>query len=264
MRLLTYNVFKGGSDEGTGPRLDAIVDILRRAAPDVLVLNECNGFERDGSAVLHAFERALGMRGQLATAGSGYHVALLARGAAWHSCRTLHAGFCHAAIHAELELEGRVLDVLGAHLDPFVPQARASEARALMACTERRGGSRVLMGDLNAISPRDLARLRWSEWPERYRERHAVVEGGAPDTAAIEVLEAAGLLDLAAAAGDPRATRPTRLCSKPDVPSLRLDYIFADAALAADCERVHVLDDRSSQLASDHLPVLAELRAQVV
>ena len=49
------------------------------AQPDVLVLQECNGFELDGFRTLYAVERELGMRGVLGQAQSGFHVALFVR-----------------------------------------------------------------------------------------------------------------------------------------------------------------------------------------
>ncbi|MDD9966557.1 MAG: endonuclease/exonuclease/phosphatase family protein [Myxococcales bacterium] len=258
-RFATYNILTGGLDADGGERFDALLRVLTGLRPDLLVLNECNGFDTSGGARLQRLAHELGMTARLATAASGYHVALFFRRAQLRSWQAFDAGFCHAAIRAEFDIAGGSVHVVGAHLDPFSAESRLQEVRLLLASMAERSPV-VLMGDLNAISPADSERHDPATWPERYRDRHAA-HGGAPDTRAIAALEAAGLVDLAAAAavGSPAATRPTRLYHKRDVPRQRLDYIFASSDLAGLTSRVRVVDDGHAQLASDHLPVFADI-----
>lgn len=269
---MTYNILKGGSEPTAGDRRPLLQAVIRSAAPDVLVLNECNGFDVHADTGhadtgradtgradtgLARFAADLGMTGRLARADSGYHVALLTRGIAlddWEACGD---GFAHAACRARVHVAGRALTLVAAHLDPFDANHRAREVAALLALADP-WDDLLLMGDLNAISPRDAAGSDVDHWSERYRARHTG-SAGLPDTTAVALLEGAGLVDLlAATGGPPRPTRPTRMYWKGDVPPQRLDYLFASASLAARVREARVIDTPDTQAASDHLPVLAD------
>jgi endonuclease/exonuclease/phosphatase family metal-dependent hydrolase len=253
MRFMTYNILNGGQE-----RQAVLLEVIGAAAPDVLALQECNGFELEDARVLRAWEAALGMRALLAPSDSGDHVALFARAAEWRDERVLRAGMARAAAIATLTLHGQTVAAAALHLDPFDPDARRAEATRVVAALPA-GVPAVIMGDLNAVSPRDVRRMQPEAWPERYRTRHGLARG-AIDTQAIAALEAAGFVDLGAAgASGPALTRPTRLYADRDVPAQRLDYIFATRALAPRLRAAGVIDDRRTQQASDHLPVFADV-----
>lgn len=251
MRLMTYNILDGGQE-----RLPVLLEVIRAAAPDVLALQECRGFE--DAELLQRCEAELGMRALRAPSNSGNHVALLARGATWHEQRVLREGMAHAAAIATLELRGETIAVAAVHLDAYDPLARCAEIERIIPDLPR-GLPAAVMGDFNAVSPRDVGRMRPAQWPERYRTRHGVASD-VIDTRALAALEAAGFVDLAAScASAPAFTRPTQLVADRDVPALRLDYLFATAQLAQRLVRVLVIDDVCTQRASDHLPVLADI-----
>lgn len=250
MKFMTYNILKGG--EG---RFAALLEIIEGQAPDVLALQECNGFDGDGQARLTQLRRRLGMDATLATSDSGYHVALLARADRFEPLPP-PAGLVRAAACAVVELGGLRLAVASLHLDPFDAGVRVRELQAIRAAT---GGAEhtLWMGDFNAISPRDVSAHRPETWQPRYRQRHAGV-GVEIDSRALAETEAAGLVDLAAhLSATPAVTRPTRLYAHRDMPHQRLDYLFASAALGARVKHVEVVDDAMTQMASDHLPVVA-------
>ena len=225
------------------------------------MLNECNQFELQKQRTLRDLARALGMHGVLATADSGYHVALLTRGAQPEQVRVHRDGFAHVALQARVRLGAHVLNVIGAHLAPFSADARASEATALARLVDP-ALQNVLLGDLNAISPRDAARLAPERWVQRYRDRH-LGRDGRIDTRALAVLQAAGLLDLHAMLhGEAtQPTRPTRAFAQPDRPALRIDYVLASAELARRVRACAPGDDPDCEVASDHVPVIADLDA---
>lgn len=258
MRLLTYNLL-AGDDADACERLAQATALLRDASPDVLVLNECNLLARDARR-LRDLETALSMQARLAPAVSGFHVALLLRDGSFDALEALQTGFTHAAIVARVTLRGRQLKLIGAHLDPYSPAQRLQEVQRLLAQVQPH--ERVaLLGDLNAISPRDAPALAPDLWVERYRRRH-LDERGAIDTRAIAALEAAGLVDLHAALNMPtQATRPTRRYAQSERPAQRLDYIFASPPLAGTAVRCSPYPHAYAQTASDHLPVYADLAA---
>lgn len=261
MRAMTYNILKGGlgADAAT-PRTPLLLRVLQSAAPDLLVLNECNGFERDQQSGLRAYGQALAMSGHLARASSGYHVALFTRNAEVSELAVHAEGFAHVALSARVRLGDYRLLLLAAHLDPFSPQQRLQEARGLLALRarlERPDEEILLLGDLNALSPRDTPGLALMTWSARYRARHGI-EAGRVDTAAVQALERAGLVDLVAEQGGSRPTRPTAMYWKKDVPAQRVDYLFGSPGLVDRLTGAQVIDTETTQAASDHLPVLVD------
>lgn len=251
MRLMTYNILDGGQE-----RLPVLLEVIRAAAPDVLALQECRGFE--DAELLARCEAELGMRALLALGNSDNHVALLARDATWRAQRVLREGMAHAAAIATLELRGETIAVAAVHLDAYDALARCAEIERIIPELPR-GLPAAVMGDFNAVSPHDVGRMHPADWPERYRTRHNVTDA-AIDTRALAAIEAAGFVDLAASCTPaPAFTRPTQLVGDRDVPALRLDYLFATPQLARRLERVLVIDDARTQRASDHLPVLADI-----
>ncbi|NNC74649.1 MAG: hypothetical protein HKN93_03975 [Acidimicrobiia bacterium] len=259
MRLMTYNIEHGGSDRGSTKRLHLIASVIARAQPDLLVLEECNYFDEDEGRPLRALAEELGMRGELATVDSGYHLALLLRrDGVLRELRVFRSGFHHGALVAEVTVEGLDLTLIGTHLNPFAPEARVIEARRLAALGN--GGPTALLGDLNSLSSRDRPRYEPSTWAPRYRARHlAPGDDERIDTDAIDVLEQAGFHDLfhQANPGTFAPTRPTERNS--DRPSQRLDYILATEPLADRLRSASVVREGDAPRASDHLPVVADL-----
>ena len=129
MRLMTYNILTGGRGRDGENRLGAITEVVRGVAPDVLVLEECNGFELDGFRTLYRLEHELQMRAVLATADSGFHVALFLRRGRLLETHCLRREVHHALLAATLEIDGVVLRVIGAHLCPFGGDARLLEVQ---------------------------------------------------------------------------------------------------------------------------------------
>ena len=258
MRLLTYNLLAGEDDSEAFERLRKATALLQHARPDLLVLNECNLLARDGGRLLRELEAQLSMNAALAIAHSGYHVAVLQRGGTFDTVEALQSGFAHAALVARVTVHGLELKVIGTHLDPYSGAQRLLEAQQLLAHVQRDEPT-VLLGDLNAVSPRDVAALAPERWVERYQQRH-LDASGAIDTRAIAALEAGGLVDLHAALHAPaQPTRPSARYAQSDRPSQRLDYIFASAGLAATAVACSPYQHPFAQDASDHLPLYADL-----
>ena len=113
---MTYNVLTGGRDGGEagGGRLGLLVETIRAVSPDVLVLKECNGFEQNGYRTLYQLEAELGMRGVLAEADTGFHVALFHRAGRLLETQLLRREVHHAVLAATLEVGGTRLKIIGA------------------------------------------------------------------------------------------------------------------------------------------------------
>ena len=258
MRLMSYNILTGGRDSGGGDRLPWIVETIQAVSPDILVLNECNGFEQDGFRTLYQLEAALGMRGVLAQAGSGFHVALFHRVGRLLETRFLAREVQHAVLAATLEVGGRTLRVIGAHLCPFGGEARLLEVQHLIRFM--REEDVVVLGDLNALSPRDAPAYDPARWLPRRRARHTLPEtGGKLDTRAISALEGAELVDVLHQQGHAAPTTLTPIGTDFENYQVRIDYVFASRSVAARVRRAERVSGRHVEVASDHYPVMVEL-----
>lgn len=260
MRVMTYNILTGGLDEDGGDRFEPIVSVIRQQSPDILTLNECNHFERDGYRRFYKFERALGMRGVLGIAPSGFHVAVFTRIGELVQHEVVSDWVQHAILRLKMRIAGEPFTVVSAHLCPFGGEIRLSEAQYLAGSTRHQERS-LVAGDMNALSPHDVGQYRPDEWAPRRRARHWLPGGGGLDTRAIAVMEDSGLVDLARKAQVPfTPTALTPLRSSPSSPySVRIDYLFASPPLAAGLSSAHVVTGATAEAASDHYAVVADL-----
>ncbi|MEY4550074.1 MAG: hypothetical protein RL685_6269 [Pseudomonadota bacterium] len=256
MRLMTYNILRGGKDGESTARLEQVCTLIRQVAPDVLVLNECTDFERDGFRTFHRLERELGMRGVFAPASSGYHVALYLRGVVPLEVRLLERELHHTAIAARLTASGPPFTVVATHLCPFSGEARVTEAQQLSRFFTEEPA--FLLGDLNSLSARDAPGLQPEAWLPRRRVRHQLASGGL-DTRAIAVLEACGLVDTFDATVSAAPTALTRSCPGWQEYQVRIDYVFASGAAAAGVKRAERVDGALADAASDHYPLYVDV-----
>jgi exodeoxyribonuclease-3 len=256
---MTYNILTGGRDPLSESRLEKACQVIRSVQPDVLVLNECNDFERYGFRTVFRLEQELGMRGILATASTGFHVALFTRVGRLVQTELLDTQMHHAAVVATLEIHGQRVLVIGAHLCPFGGETRVAEIQHLLRFV---GKEHVfLLGDLNAVSPHDSLRYHTADWLPRRRARHQLAGGGgALDTRAIATLEDCELVDtFRARFGDAApATCSTRLKSGWENYQVRIDYVFSSAAAAQRVIRCERVDGVLADEASDHYPLFVD------
>lgn len=258
MRLMTYNILTGGRDRDGTSRLEAIIDVVRSVAPDVLLLQECNGFELDGSRALYRLEHEIGMRGVLAMADSGFHVGLFLRRGRLIETTCLRRELHHALVAATLELDGVLFRVIGAHLCPFGGDARLLEVQHIIRFLREENA--FVLGDLNALSAHDAARHQPERWLPRRRARHTLAGTGGLDTRALSALEGADLVDVFNRSGNAAATVLTRLGENWESYQARIDYVLASPAAAARVERTERVDGDRVELASDHYPLFVDVR----
>lgn len=243
IRIATYNIRRGGA-----PRLAALTRVLRALDVDLAVLQEAT----DPTVVR---ELALATASRVVLQAPGRSVAVLSRNepleARW---RWLAPG----RTASDVQLEGGIR-ILGVHLTAGL--SRRGERRRIMEvgrllsiADEGAGADRTaIVGDLNAVAPGDAPVIasmpRWIRLLLR-------VDGGIT-TAAVERILAAGFVDafrrLHPTGGG--ATLPAA------APVVRLDYILTGRDLAAAVSACDIGSARHDDLvlASDHLPVVAEL-----
>ena len=251
---MTFNVLTGAED-----RLARVLEVIREAAPDVLVLQECLGWE--GGAELDALASALGVsRDRVALAearprGSGkrYHLAVAARAGVGDLRVHADPAFVgHAIARFDVDVGAARVHVVGAHFDAHSESLRFVEARTLRSLLAAEApGHLLLLGDLNSLSrrdpyPADLGELLIRAGTHKY--------GHPPRFEVIDEIETMGLVDvlrLRPHAGPWVTARRDRGGIAIDY---RTDYVFASPPLAERLVRCDVLPSRG---ASDHEPVLA-------
>lgn len=257
MRLMTYNILEGGRSHGD--RLDAVTGIIAENAPDVLALNECNGFLDDGGRTTYELERQLGMRSLIAETRTGFHVALFVRGHDILEAHPMVDWFHHGALRVKLRLGQEEITVMTTHLCPYSSESRVREAQYL--ASHVRDEHVVVMGDMNAISRHDVERMAIDQMLPYRKSRHVIPGTETPDTRAMDIFESAGLVDLwqSAHPGKDGATLPTPLTDDSSRPELRVDYILGTPALQKKLTDCNVLVTEATKAASDHFPIVADL-----
>jgi endonuclease/exonuclease/phosphatase family metal-dependent hydrolase len=258
MRLMTYNILRGGRDGEDDARLAKVCTLIRSVNPDILVLNECNDFERDGFRTHYRVERELGMRGVLAPASTGFHVGLFLRRGQLMETHFLNRELHHAALAATVEHDGVRWVLVAAHLCPFGGDLRLGEVQQLSRFV--RGDHVVVLGDLNALSPADAALCQTADWLPRRRVRHQLAaSGGKLDTRAVSALEECGLIDVCQQAGAAAPTAQTRLLPGWESYQVRIDYVFGTPAFAQRVTHAARIDGDLADAASDHYPLVVDV-----
>lgn len=241
---MSYNIRHGGRG-----REDALARVIDACAPDVVMLQEA----RD-ARVVERLAADTGMA-QWATF-RGQSLGFLSRQPvahhAWHKPRISRHAFL------EVVTAGDELRIFGVHLSAvhaaWTERRRGLEVRALLTSVQaHQHGLHVLTGDFNTLAPGELLdltrlplRLRPFVWLSGGRIRWRVVR---------QVLDA-GYEDAhhRLSPEDSGVTFPTW------DPHLRLDYVFVPTAFAERVTRCEVVRNHGAAEASDHFPLLAEIR----
>lgn len=160
LTVMSLNLLMGGEE-----RLPGLVDLVRDRAPDVLMLQEANGWADPGDQRLRDLEQDLGMRGRIAPSQTGFHTGILTtEEIEWVEWREKYA---HATFHGFSELVVTVpglpepVVLLSAHLNPWSADAAAIEAQLLAGRAHKEaadrfaGGLGILAGDINHVPLND-------------------------------------------------------------------------------------------------------------
>lgn len=259
MRVMTYNTLFGGIDASGNDRRKAQLEIIRAVDPDVLLLQEAKDYPTQGGLLLHATERALGMRGFLAEAQTGQHtVAFLKPHLQPISFEGDGVHFHHAA--AILRFEAPQFDMpvtaISVHLCPHGPRIRLREASYLVGHADPDGFA-MLAGDFNSVSPDDPEPEGLDTLPAHYRTRY-VDEDGRADRSTLKLLAQAGWIDLGSLAEDRTPTVPGAGFENTEFVPFRSDYVMVTPPLARRFRSYGVMLGPLTDRASDHYPLLVE------
>ena len=262
LRIISWNVLRGFLD---GTQVEAAQGWLEAQAPDVVALQEVNGFTEER---LLETARAWGHGYAVMAKESGYPVALTSRTpieVIERRLKGMHHGYLHARTAG--------LDVVVVHLHPGDWTFRRKEAAVLAPLIRRltaAGREVVVLGDFNAHHPLDCAHL---DGQTPLRERRAggknLIDQRTFDYGVLARFAEAGVTDAAYRVLGEEATSggtfPSRVLDHSKTPEAqagfleRIDFILLSPAAmaratAATLPRGGVLDE-----VSDHYPVTVTL-----
>ncbi len=228
---MTYNIHVGiGMDKKTD--LGRIAEVINHEHPDFVGLQEVDrGVERT-QRVDEIAEIAKLTRMEYAFAynlhyqGGQYGVAILSRYPImaidhWRYANTREKER-RGMIRIEANVDGRTVNFVTTHLDYQYEDGRVFEAEQLLKVLEGVKGPLIVVGDFNDLPVTDAYQLMNSQFRDAWTESHANGEG---------------------------------LSYPADKPVKRIDYIFYRTSDPVRARKAWIVNT----LASDHLPVVAEL-----
>lgn len=244
LRLLTYNIRYGGTS-----REDLLISTIAGSSPDVVLLQEATR-----ASVVERLAKGTGMA-QWATfrrQSLGFMSRRPVEHFEWHQPRFSR--------HAFLEVvpAGTAVRCFGVHLSAvhaaWTERRRLFEVRALLKGIERhQTGFHVLAGDFNTLAPGEILDIR--RLPLRLRP-FVWLSGGRVRWRTVQQVLDAGYVDAFRLMhpGDAGFTFPAA------DPHLRLDYVFVPVPFADRVSACTMTNAGDAARASDHFPLLADLR----
>ena len=244
IRLLSYNIRRGGAG-----REEALASVICPCAPDIVVFQEATE-----PAVIERLSRDTDLPywAAMPRLSLGFMSRIPIAHHAWHRPRLSR--------HAFLEIvpEGLPLRVFGVHLSAvfaaWTERRRMFELRSLLhSIKQHQEGFHALVGDFNTVTPGEL--LDFRTLPQKVRAT-VWLSGGQIRWRTIQIVRDAGYADAFRALhpDDPGLTLPTTS------PQVRLDYLFVPSAHLPKVVSCGVVRAEGAQQASDHFPLLADLR----
>ena len=262
LKIVTWNVLRGFLD---GTQIEPAQRWLRGEAPDVVALQEVNGFTE---ARLGETAKAWGHDFAVMAKESGYPVALTSASpieVIERGLQGMHHGYLHARTAG--------LDVVVVHLHPGDWRFRRREVANLEPLVRRlvdAGREVVVLGDFNAHHPLDCSHLdNQAALLSRRAQGKNLISKRTFDYGVLARFSAAGVADAAYyLLGEPAAsggTYPTRVLQHAKTADEqaqfleRIDFVLLSHAAMSRVEDVALPRGGPLDEVSDHYPVIVTL-----
>jgi endonuclease/exonuclease/phosphatase family metal-dependent hydrolase len=247
LRVLHWNIQKGGRDSNGSPDVDRIVSWIAKMNPHVISLNEIESFNSyytgDGLALYKSkLESAMGGTWYAWEAqdygvwgDKGLRSAVLSRYPFSSTYRHIYSvGTLKAVGGATISFNGRLINFMSTHFDPYSSGYRLTQAKDLKTYASGFAEDRIICGDFNeqAGNLGSITNYYYDAWAVAKSKGIAYAASDNPD-------------------GNTRNSR--------------IDYIFySRGEQHLTLQKVQVVDTRNSSgvMASDHRPVYAEFVVQ--
>ena len=252
MRIMTYNILDGAVD-----RINAVIAVVNKASPDVLIINEANDFDANNYELLHSFADSVGLPNYYLEKNGDewvYPVVIFSK-YPFIDVKVLKP-VARGIISATLKYHDELITIVALHLSPFSEDDRLSEVMLLLE-TIRRARRLVVIGDFNSLSGQDLfTDEQVKTLPKSFRDKFT--RQGIPRYDVYEFFAKAGLTDVALKFDDLTNTIPSHL-GEVAHPPVRLDRALVSSMLAPRVTKYEVIKNRITSKASDHFPVVIDI-----
>ncbi len=263
LKVITHNVWYGFTKKPE-PRYGEWKRWMARQSPDVVSLQELNGFSQkdlaeDAGSWGHSYSEILKKGGFPTGITSRYPISHVHR---------IQEGFHHGLLRCQI----RDVWFYVVHFHPSNYKKRIEEAGLLEQDIMSLPGENprvVLAGDFNAFSPEDeyyygknTKLISFFEQLDSAKSSARNLNHGAIDYGAIEAVSGQGFIDVVVSQRSVDSpyvgTFPTRLIDDKDHgPDRRIDYIFVSPSLQESVLSAGILRNATTELLSDHIPVVA-------
>jgi exodeoxyribonuclease-3 len=236
-----------------------VIEVVKSENPDYLTINEANTFSADDNKILKDFASKTGFQHyELALSGEyDYHVAAFSK----YPLKNIHKlqPLMRACIVAQIETPLGDISIASLHLTPYTEDLRHPEIDLILDY-QKQFKHKVLMGDMNSLSPDDGYDEAMIEDFNEMQLKKFTSDGKLRFDAISKILST-GYTDSAVKTGKNREySAPTTVNEYSAHSNMRLDYIFLSESLMPYLRSYGVVKTELSDKASDHYPVIVELQ----
>ncbi|TWU03969.1 endonuclease/exonuclease/phosphatase family protein [Neorhodopirellula pilleata] len=266
MKVITHNVWYGFTQRGE-PRRSQWLNWMAEQAPDVVALQELNGYTPDRLA---ADARQWGHLHSVLLKEEGFPTGITSRFPI-SDVRRIREGMHHGLLRCRIR--GIWFYVIHFHPSNFASRIEeAGHLQADVATLPELNPKVILAGDFNGFSPADRSHYDtdlelepFFEMLDRHNPGARNLNEGKLDYGGLEAILSQGYVDLVdrfRGRSQPFVgTFPTSLVGDQNHGTdRRLDYLFVSPNLLPQVESAWILKDEITRRLSDHLPVTATLR----
>lgn len=249
MKLITYNLFQGAQKTYSD-----LVDFMLAQKPDIVCLQEVNGWQDNDFARCKDFVQKTGLAHFVFGDSNTQHKLVTFAHFPIKSSQVYTKDFWHCAVETVFLHEGKSFTIFNVHLCPKEEETRLRELKQILALVDI-SKPLIIAGDFNSLSRVDHYQ------PTLLSDLHArgITKFG---TAALEyrvtdTLKQAGMIDTCAEHHELTPTVPTSLNTDTmhRVP-VRIDYVFATRIFPVG--KVKTLKSPATERISDHYPLKVE------
>ena len=250
MRVMTFNILRGGIDE-YGSRIESIKKVISDASPDFVALQEANNFDYANDKLLKEVSQDIGLQFYALSHGSDldgehFNVASFSR----YPFKEKHLFSCPpfqcAGLFTVIDSPLGELAICNIQLGMETGHSEDNRLEEIEVVLKHVAGyeNQILLGDFNSISHDDNYDLETLQLEPRFDVTNRLKR---------DYVDIASYVEL-----DNKITHPTASNKHPDYTNpIRIDYIFVTPSLASCVKDATVIKTRSSEQASDHYPMIA-------
>ncbi|WP_212006477.1 endonuclease/exonuclease/phosphatase family protein [Chitinophaga sp. HK235] len=257
LRVLSYNILEGMTTDTTKGK-KVFVEWVKQFNPDIIALQECNGFTQKSLEELAA---TWGHPYAVIVKENGYPTGLTSRYPIT-DIQKVNENMTHGFIMANVN----DYNIVVLHLNPHKYRKRREEIATILANMERKKDPRnwIIMGDFNSNTPLDKNRLdsnRIKSWQANAIKKNPnidnLVDGNLIDYKVQQQMLDAGFTDAIY-----EYAKQEKAASGKDLmgTNTRIDYIYLSKDLAKKLISCQFIYDDFTAKYSDHRPVYMELK----